>query len=226
MLILIREANCCVAILQNLALRGSFWPIECGAAIQELQNSLRAKTMGDSGQNTRGRTYSPMTSRQRTASRETVADGHNSSDASTDQYRTASRMENLETRRQATPRGYEPENNSNQCTDDAMTFSHASHNARQVDPQRVGIPYSAGMEPQTELASKQYTETLANAACLAGQNIGSWLPMNSLLNSAGDALSGFDDIFQLVDMSHIFNDQLSQTQLGVYDMRWDRSDQL
>ena len=43
--------------------------------------------------------------------------------------------------------------------------------------------------------------------------------MNSLFNSAGDALNGFDDIFQLVDMSNIFNDQSSQTQLGVYDMR-------
>jgi hypothetical protein len=226
-LILTREANCCIAILQNLAMRGNFWPTACAAAIRELQTSLNAKTMGDAApeQNATGRTYSPITSQRSTASRDTAVDGGNSSGGSMDQYISASRMEDLESRPQAITR-YESETNPNQSTDEAMAFSQASHNTRNLDPQRVGISYPTGLEAQTEFPSRQSCETPANAAYLARQNIGSWPPMNNLFNSAGDALNGFDDIFQLVDMSHILNDQLSQTQPGVYDMHWHRSDQL
>ncbi|KAL5322812.1 hypothetical protein ACEPPN_010791 [Leptodophora sp. 'Broadleaf-Isolate-01'] len=39
-----REATRCVKILENLALRGVFWPSTCAAAIKDLQQALRMKT--------------------------------------------------------------------------------------------------------------------------------------------------------------------------------------
>jgi hypothetical protein len=40
-----READRCVAILENLSLRGNFWPGACAAAVKELQLSLHGKIM-------------------------------------------------------------------------------------------------------------------------------------------------------------------------------------
>jgi hypothetical protein len=39
-----REASRCVLILENLALRGTFWPSSCAAVIRELQSALSSKT--------------------------------------------------------------------------------------------------------------------------------------------------------------------------------------
>lgn len=40
----LREANRCVKILENLSLRGVFWPSTCAAAIKDLQQALSRKT--------------------------------------------------------------------------------------------------------------------------------------------------------------------------------------
>jgi hypothetical protein len=39
-----REASRCVLILENLALRGTFWPSSCAVVIRELQSALSSKT--------------------------------------------------------------------------------------------------------------------------------------------------------------------------------------
>jgi hypothetical protein len=42
-----REASRCVLILENLALRGTFWPGSCAAVIRELQSALTTKRRGE-----------------------------------------------------------------------------------------------------------------------------------------------------------------------------------
>jgi hypothetical protein len=169
------------------------------------------------GQNMTGRAYSPATSQPRATSRETDIDGNNSNDPSTDQYNKPPRLEDLEARSQTTSEGYGSENHSKQHSNEAMDLSHDSHNARHLDPQRANNPYSVGLESQIDHTLKENTKTSINTAYLAGQNIENWPSINSLFDNTGDALRGFDDIFQLVDMPHILNDQFSQTQSRVFD---------
>lgn len=209
---LIREANCCVAILQNLSLRGNFWPNACSAAIQELQTSLYAKMMDDSvpNQALSGRTYTSISKQPGLASREPIEEDNISGHQSADQYRAGSRLDDIDTRSQATPRRYESENNQNRGQDEAMDISSAGRDPRQLDTQRHVLSYNTGLESQNDISARRFTETLANEEFLSRQNIGNWQNTDGLFSSAGDALNGFGDIFQLVDMSHIMNDQFSQ----------------
>ncbi|KUJ17556.1 uncharacterized protein LY89DRAFT_615718 [Mollisia scopiformis] len=55
-----REATRCVKILENLSLRGVFWPGACAAAIKDLQEALRQKV----GNELLGSETEPATSRQ------------------------------------------------------------------------------------------------------------------------------------------------------------------
>lgn len=47
-----REATRCVNILENLSLRGVFWPGACSAAIKDLQQALNQKTSGEASKDT------------------------------------------------------------------------------------------------------------------------------------------------------------------------------
>jgi len=47
LLISLREANRCIRILENISLRGGFWPGACAAAIRDLQLALQKKVEND-----------------------------------------------------------------------------------------------------------------------------------------------------------------------------------
>jgi hypothetical protein len=206
---IIREADCCIAILENLSLRGNFWPGACAAAIKELQTSLDEKVSAESqpASNRNGPrqagSLTPGLARPQTSGSARPTTSTNGRDGWDDaeRYQAPSGLNDFGSQAQGLP-GMPV--GSVDFPDQSQNSSYGSHNgSHHAKAQRSNILNTA--PSQAGLSSNQMIE----------------LPTYQSYNSAGfwpalDAgvegpFNGVDDIFQLMDVPYLLSDDLSHS---------------
>ncbi|KAG4438655.1 hypothetical protein IFR05_005836 [Cadophora sp. M221] len=176
-----QEATRCVKILENLALRGVFWPSTCAAAIKDLQQALRLKTGKHPSIN--GEVENLATTRP-----EPLATGfqtwspnlHSSREDATSSLPNPTPQPNLQTQSWRVPFGLQ-----GNLTPNTGPESQIVGEIR--DPSR-------SRQPDLPLNDPSFTS-------LAG--------MNGLLSRDDhfDDFNHFDDIFQLMDVPYYLSEQ-------------------
>ena len=213
------ELDCSVAILQNLALRGDLWPSACGAALKKLQTSLREKMVGEpeTRRNMTERRYSPSAASQQLGAelRGVVAEGKISSGSLNKQHRSPV----LEVhRQQVASKGHEGGTHLGDNFNNGGQLYYAARRGQQQGQQSFGTCNHSQSASRAEAPSTVHSETsLVDSFSAAGRNTAGWPAANGYYDGGAATFSGFDEVFQLMDMPHTLNDLSSQPQLGLLD---------
>jgi hypothetical protein len=188
MLIVVREVNRCIKILDNISLRGGFWPGACAAAIKDLQQALQKKVENDvSG--ARGGILSRRYGTPRPSS------GVNQ----------ASRqpVTGLNGHTRPTP---------SISIQQTVTGSHTSSGSFQPrnPPNTINSAQTSGVDLLANRASSARTRPISPSQNAAPFNY-SWPGLEGGLFEMDDQFNGFDDIFQLIDVPFHLNEHGAQT---------------
>lgn len=182
-----REANRCIKILDNISLRGGFWPGACAAAIKDLQSALQKKFETD-GSGTRDGNVS---------GRGEISQPLNPSDQA---RQPPPRQNGLarhppSTFRQQLSSGSHISISNSQLRNSPNTTSPAQQMS--LDPSANKLSNS-----ETHLASPSY-----NSATFSH----TWPGLDMGAFEMDDQFNGFDDIFQLIDVPFHLNEHGAQT---------------
>lgn len=187
MLIFIREANRCIRILENISLRGGFWPGACAAAIRDLQQALQKKVKTDvSG--ARGESLSrryepprPLNGLNQARPQLPRQNGHIPPPPNPSFQRSGVGSQ--------TSRGYsqprDPPNTANSAQESSLDLStNRTSNSRThpASPSQNALPFNYA-----------------------------WPGIDGGLLEVDNQFNGFDDIFQLIDVPFHLNEHNSQT---------------
>ena len=183
----VREANRCIKILDNISLRGGFWPGACAAAIRDLQHALQKKVENDvsgarNGKLTRSYDTQPPSNGLNQA-RHPLADlnGH------TKALQSASNQ-------QSVIGNHTSSGNSQPLNPPGMLNTARAPN--------LTLPVSISSFARTSL-----TSSLQNNASFSQ----SWPGIDGGLLEIDDEFNGLDDIFQLIDVPFHLNEHGAQT---------------
>jgi hypothetical protein len=186
-LIVVREANRCIKILDNISLRGGFWPGACAAAIRDLQHALQKKVENDVS----GARDGTLTRR------------YDTTRPSSGLNQARPPLANLNGRTQP------PQFASNQQS--AIGYLTSGGNSQSRNPPGMLNPAQAA-----DLASLANTASIARTRLTSpSQNNASfnqsWPGLDGGLFEMDDQFNGFDDIFQLIDVPFHLNEHGTQT---------------
>lgn len=159
----------------------------------------------------------PGTTTQQFESRELTENDSRRSGLSTHQHNPVSMMEDLETHSQVGS-GYETDNRPGTSPTDVPNTSYISPRNRYSNLQKPGMPMSTRPTLDGDLSLQQNTEKSAYSMSSATQNDQIWPTISGGLDGLEDTFNGFDDIFQLMDVSYLLNDQISVSQSGLASM--------
>lgn len=205
-----READRCVAILENLSVRGNFWPGACAAAVKELQLSLDGKIASSPAPTVGAGGTASIDSEMRRQNATRRLTG--SSTALLSQQGERQRLRNRLEESGPTSRS----NGSAIQDDESRSFaSHPSVSRPPMDQSPNSTASSTLPQfPDTTSHSRQHapisnpsnnsqfpTSTAPSYASFANpnQNFNMWSDTQMISDS-------FDDIFQLMDVSYLMNE--------------------
>ncbi|RDW67066.1 hypothetical protein BP5796_09815 [Coleophoma crateriformis] len=196
-----RDANRAVAILENLTLRGSFWPGSCAAAIKELQSALNRRTVAPDHivQNP------PMFVPSSHGNGEGVNEAHTTHRADYARRRNQKRGGSRATRppyppvpRRARDCRSQPANDNAMESSPAATITSFSH--AETPPQGLPVDTSWPGVPSSYVG----TSTTNNHASITGHNL--WTGTDSNMEGFQDLGNEMYDLFQLMDTSYLVGD--------------------
>lgn len=186
-LIVVREANRCIKILDSISLRGGFWPGACAAAIRDLQHALQKKVENDvSGARDRTLTkrydtIRPSSGLNQAKHPRAHLNGHTQPPHSTSNQQAV--IGDLTSGGNSQPRNPPGILNSAHATDLTLPANTASiARTRLTSPSQNNVPFNQ-----------------------------SWPGLDGGLFEMDDQFNGFDDIFQLIDVPFHLNEHGAQT---------------
>jgi hypothetical protein len=187
MLKIVREANRCIKILENISLRGGFWPGACAAAIKDLQQALQKKVENDvsgarDGSSSR-RYDTPRTSSSVVRASQPLV----SSKIHTQPPHSASIQQSVIGPHTASG-NFPPRNPPN-------TTNSAKESGSNLLANRASSGRTRPTSPSQNAATFNY----------------SWPGLDGGLLEIDDQFNGFDDIFQLIDVPFHLNEHGAQT---------------
>ncbi|KAH8586033.1 fungal-specific transcription factor domain-containing protein [Bisporella sp. PMI_857] len=187
-----READRCVKILEVLSLRGNFWPGACASALKDLQNALTKKIPI--------RTPSQSVNTQQRTMETPDSHLHGVSSRLSQSQRTELTSTTVASQTYASPSMPYSESNGLKRID-AQHSSNTNQRLAQNAFTRPATSTSRGTQsviPQKEQTPHSQAHPLMNEE---------WSALNGAQYPLGEHFDGFDDIFQLMDVSYQLNEQ-------------------
>jgi hypothetical protein len=202
-----READRCVKILESLSMRGNFWPGACVATIKDLQQALINNIANDNSGQQENLTPKPQLHDLRRS---------NTHDADMQKGQGLSTALTGQTLPMKPPSTSIPHHRNNVRPIDLSNDSQFNQETPSTiisaplgTPSSQGNPFSSIRTPQ--LSSSQPNGTAYSDVWPGGMNSSSLYPMeNQLAGSMDDQLVGFDDIFQLMDVSYHLSEHMHE----------------
>jgi hypothetical protein len=201
-----READRCVKILENLAMRGNFWPGACVATIKDLQQALTSNIANNNSDQQENSPSSQLNDLQRSNIYDTDTQKRQGVCADlTGQTLPVKRASTSILQHRNNVRGIDLTQDSqlNQATPSTII------SAPLETPSSQGNPSSSIRSHQ--LSSFPPIGPAYSDIWSGGMNGSSFYPTETqLAGSTDNQLVGFDDIFQLMDVSYHLSEHMRQ----------------
>lgn len=193
-----READRCVKILENLSLRGNFWPGACLATIKDLQQALMNNIANDNsdpqGPSPRRRLHDLQKQQRQGTAQTTQALTINPSSTSVPQHN----------RNNIRPIDLSKDSQFNQATPSTIVSTPLAIPSSQMNPSSFLRTHPMSSFPPNGVAA--YSDIWAG-----GMNSSSFYSMETPPTGSMDTpVVGFDDIFQLMDASYHLSEHMHE----------------